>query len=55
MLSPLTEVAIWTGQMAENEIEVPGDHLKHRFLVLNQVEFGLVQGRKIGSKCHGSP
>ena len=41
--------------MAENEFAVPGDYLKHRFLELTQVEFGLVKGRKIGSKCHGNP
>jgi len=34
-----TQVAFWAVQVEENEIRVPGDHLKYRFLELTKVDF----------------
>ena len=42
-LFSFTQVPFWAGQEAENEFEVPRDHLRHRILDLNQVAFWDVQ------------
>jgi len=44
--------AIWAGQKAENEFEVPWKQEKSRFIGFNQVVFRLVQRPKIIWKCH---
>ena len=38
-LSRSHPIRFWAGQEAENEFEVPRDHLRHRILDLNQVAF----------------
>jgi len=39
----VTQVALWNGQEAENELKVSCDPLKHRFLDFNRVAFSFYQ------------
>ena len=47
----LSEVAFWDGQVFENKFEVTLEPFKHCFLNSPKSLFGLVNRKKISSKC----